>query len=88
MLLGCFAASGPGTHVKINGFSNSTKYQDILTKNLVASALDLPTRQWPQTYFKINTEMVLWKQNQYFAKAISVSGLKPSQKYWVEEGSP
>ena len=53
MLWGCFAASGPGALVKINGIMNSTKYQDIFAKNLVASArklrlgrrVDLPTRQ-------------------------------------------
>ena len=37
MLWGRFAASGPGALVKINGIMNSTKYQDILAKNLVAS---------------------------------------------------
>ena len=40
-LWGCFAASGPGALVKINGIMNSTKYQDILAKNLVASARKL-----------------------------------------------
>ena len=29
MLWGCFAASGSGAFVKINGIMNSTKYQDI-----------------------------------------------------------
>ena len=40
-LWGCFAANGPGASVKINGIMNSTKYQDILAKNLVASARKL-----------------------------------------------
>ena len=47
MLWGCFAASGPGALVKINGIMNSTKYQDILAKNLVASARKLRLgRRW------------------------------------------
>ena len=41
MLWGCFAASGRGALVKINGIM---KYQDILAKNLVASALRLDHR--------------------------------------------
>ena len=41
MLWGCFAASVPGALVKINGIMNCTKYQDILAKNLVASARKL-----------------------------------------------
>ena len=46
MLWGCFAASGPRALVKINGIMNSTKYQDILAKNLV----------------NLVTEMILSKQ--------------------------
>ena len=38
MLWGRFAASGPGALVKITGIMNSTKYRDILAKNLFASA--------------------------------------------------
>ena len=38
MLLSCFASTGPGALVKVNSIMNSTKYQDILAKNLVASA--------------------------------------------------
>ena len=51
----CFGAvltaSGPGALVKINGIMNSTKYQDILAKNLFASVrrLRLPNRQWTHT---------------------------------------
>ena len=41
MLCGCFAASGPGALAKINSIRNCTKYQDILAKNLVASASKL-----------------------------------------------
>ena len=41
MLWGCFTASGPGALVNINGIMNSTKYQDILANNLVASARKL-----------------------------------------------
>ena len=41
MLWGCFAASSPGALVKINGIMNSTRHQDILAKNLVASARKL-----------------------------------------------
>ena len=46
MLRGCFAASGSGALVKINGIMNSTKYQDILAKNLVASARKLKLGRW------------------------------------------
>ena len=47
MLLGGFAASGPGALVKINDIMNSTKYQNILAKNLVASARKLRLgRRW------------------------------------------
>ena len=41
MLWSCFAASGPRDLVKTNGIMNSTKYQNILGKNLVVSARKL-----------------------------------------------
>ena len=41
MLWRCFAASGPGALDKMNGIMNSTRYQDILAKNLVAFARKL-----------------------------------------------
>ena len=62
MLWGCFAASGPEALVKNNGIMNSTKYQDILAKNLVAAARKLRLGRW-------------FCENQCFAMAISVSGL-------------
>ena len=47
MLWGCFASTGPGALVKVNGIMNSTQYQDILAKNLVASARRLKLgRKW------------------------------------------
>ena len=46
-LWGCFAASGPGALVEISGIMNSTRYQDLLGKNLVASAKKLrPGHRW------------------------------------------
>ena len=38
MLWGYFASTGPGVRVKVNGIMNFAKYQDMLAKNLVASA--------------------------------------------------
>ena len=38
MLWGYFASTGSGALVKVNGIINFTKYQDILAKNLDASA--------------------------------------------------
>ena len=45
MLWGCFASSGPDYLVKINGMMNSTKYQVIFPKNMVASARKLKLGQ-------------------------------------------
>ena len=45
IIWGCFAASGPGA-LKINGIMNSTKYQDILARNLVASTRKLTLGHW------------------------------------------
>jgi hypothetical protein len=41
MLLVCFASTDPWANVKVNHIIISTKYQDILAKNLVASARKL-----------------------------------------------
>jgi hypothetical protein len=38
MLWGYFASTYPGALVTVNGIMNFTQYQDILTKNLIASA--------------------------------------------------
>jgi hypothetical protein len=38
MLWSYFASTGPGALVKVNGIMNFTHYQDILAKNIVASA--------------------------------------------------
>lgn len=38
MFWGCFASTGPGALVKVNGINNFTNYQEIFAKNQVASA--------------------------------------------------
>ena len=59
MLWGCFAVSGPEALVKINGIMNSSKWQDILAKNLVPSARKLilnpkHTSKTTQKWFREN----------------------------------
>ena len=41
MFWGCFTSRGPGALVRIDGIMNSTKYQAILSENLVPSARKL-----------------------------------------------
>ena len=44
-----FASTGPGAHVKANNIMNFT--QDILAKNLAASARTQEAQTWPHVDF-------------------------------------
>ena len=47
MLWGCFSSKGPGNLVRVHGIMNALNYQDILNKNLMASARKLKMgRHW------------------------------------------
>jgi hypothetical protein len=46
ILWGYFASTGRGVLVNVNGIMNFTQYQDIIDKNMVASARRPET--WPQ----------------------------------------
>jgi hypothetical protein len=76
----------PGALFKINGIMNFTQYQDIFF-NLVAS--DRMLKLGRKCIFQQDgnlkhiiksTNKWLWKQNQHFAMAISVSGLETNGK--------
>ena len=76
--------------VNINGIMNSTKYQDILAKNLVASARKLRLgRRWTFQQDKdpkrtSKSAQKWFRENKIsFAIAISVPGLRPYHKHVV-----
>lgn len=47
MLWACFSSKGPGNLVRVHGIMNALNYQDILNKNLMASARKLKMgRHW------------------------------------------
>ena len=76
-----FAVSCPGARFKIKFTMISTKYQEILAENLVASDKNLSLgHRWIvqrlKAYIKINTA----KQKPFSAMAISVSRLKSHEK--------
>jgi len=45
MLWGCFSSAGLGALVKIDRIMNSSKYQDILAQNLLASVRKLKMKR-------------------------------------------
>lgn len=69
VLCGCFAASGPGTLVKINSIMDSPNYRDIKT--------DASFNKMIISSIQINNEMAVGTQNQCFAMTISISIFKP-----------
>ena len=83
ILWGCFAASGPGALVMINGIMNSTKYQVILTK-IWDLAIGGPSNQTmsPNVLQNQHRNGSVRKKNQCFAMAISVSLSKTCGLNW------
>ena len=92
MLWGYFASTGPGALVQVNSIMNSTKYQDIFAKNLVASARRLKLgRKWifqqdhdPKHTSKSTKKCLINHKFNYLQLPSQCPDLNPIESLWFE----